>query len=200
MNKNCYILLILICWSCANKGQNNIKQEGLMKFTSLELALENKPYVYQLVLMNDSRFNEIPIELFELNELRVLSITGIDCDYIDNTKCSNIEHIPSDIQKLNKLEELYLVMNNINTIPNSFNSLQRLRILDLSDNFGINLKNIYELSNLEELNLNGCNIDRLDDRIIELKSLKKLGLENNPISDVEIDRLKKLLPFCEIYY
>jgi hypothetical protein len=146
-----------------------------------------------------SRF--IPNQVFELRNLRVLSIQGMDCDYGDTTSCWMIREIPKQISKLQNLETLQLNVNAIRTIPKEITELKKLKILDLTDNSGLsNIDNVTTLTNLEELYLFGCNLDNLPKDIGELKKLKHLGLTGNNIDKTELERIKKTLPTCEVTY
>lgn len=146
-----------------------------------------------------SRF--IPSQVFEMRNLRILSIQGMDCDYGDTTSCWMIREIPKQIGKLKELELLQLNVNALRTIPTEINELKKLKTLDLTDNPGLSdIDNVTELINLEELDLFGCNLDRLPKNIGGLKNLKQLGLSGNNIDKVELDRIRKALPNCEITY
>jgi Leucine-rich repeat (LRR) protein len=152
--------------------------------------------------------NHIPDSIFNLINLKYLSIQGMDCDYrvlddkgSDITKCWMIIEIPSQIKKLKKLESLHLNVNAISEIPIELSELKNLKSLDLTDNSGLsNIDNVVKLEKLETLSLNGCGISKLPDNIGQLKKLKSLGLAGNNISSKEKERIKKALPNCEIYY
>lgn len=150
----------------------------------------------------------IPDSVFEMTNLRHLTIQGMDCDYKDTddkgnniTKCWMITEIPSKIKNLKQLETLQLNVNAISKIPIELTELTNLKSLDLTDNTGLSdIDNIVKLENLEILSLNGCNISKLPDNIGQLKKLKSLGLAGNNISAAEKKRIKKALPNCEIYF
>ncbi len=150
----------------------------------------------------------IPDSVFQMTNLRHLSIQGMDCDYRirddkgnDITKCWMIGEIPSKIKNLKKLEFLQLNVNAISAIPIELAELKYLKTLDLTDNLNLsNIDVIVKLENLEDLSLNGCNIRKLPEKIEQLKKLKALGLSGNPIEQKEKDRIKKSLPNCRIYF
>jgi hypothetical protein len=146
-----------------------------------------------------SRF--IPNHVFEMRNLRTLSIQGMDCDYGDTTSCWMIREIPKQIGKLKELEVLQLNVNALRTIPKEINELKRLKTLDLTDNPGLSdIDNVVALLNLEKLYLFGCSLDKLPMDIGELKNLKQLGLTGNNIDKVELDRIRKALPNCKVTY
>ncbi len=150
----------------------------------------------------------IPDSVFQMTNLRHLSVQGMDCDYRevddkgnDITKCWMISEIPPQIKNLNQLETLQLNVNSISNIPIELTELKNLKSLILDDNSGLSdIDNVVKLENLEFLSLNGCNISKLPDNIGQLKKLKSLGLAGNSISETEKDRIKKALPNCETYF
>lgn len=101
----------------------------LFKFKNLEnLSLKN------------NNIKEIPLQLFELCNLKELNLS-------DN----QITKIPEAIKSLNNLEELYLDVNPLENIPKLPLSL---RVLSLNQTCQKEIHpNIYELKNLEKLNL-----------------------------------------------
>jgi len=146
-----------------------------------------------------SRF--IPDKVFEMRDLRILSIQGMDCDYGDTTSCWMIREVPSQISRLKKLKTLQLNVNAIRTIPREIAVLKELKTLDLTDNPGLSdIDNVIALPNLEELYLFGCNLNKLPKNIGELKKLKRLGLTGNNIDKTELERIRKALPTCEVTY
>jgi len=83
---------------------------------------------------------------------------------------------PEQLCELEYLEELYLNVHHIKTIPQSINKLKQLKLLDLSSN----------------------SIKKIPESITELKKLKILDLTDNPIIDIPesvIPFLKKLKRF-----
>ena len=122
-----------------------------------------------------SRF--IPDKVFQMTNLRHLTIQGMDCDYGDTTTCWMIREIPKQIANLKKLETLQLNVNAIRTVPQEISALQNLKSLDLTDNPGLSdIDNITTLTNLETLGLFGCGLAKLPANIGQLKKLKYLRL------------------------
>jgi hypothetical protein len=152
--------------------------------------------------------NKIPEKVFHMNKLRILSISGMDCDYKkfdekgnDITKCWAIAEIPAEIKNLINLEILELRVNGIQTLPEEIGNLKKLRILDLTDNPGLsNIDNVIGLENLEKLVLFVCSLTKLPNNIGQLKKLRYLGLTANDIDVTEQERIKKALPTCDIRF
>jgi Leucine-rich repeat (LRR) protein len=79
--------------------------------------------------------------------------------------------------------------------------LQSLKWLDLQNNQITSVPDsIGQLQKLEYLYLHNNQLTALPDSIGQLQSLKRLDLDNNQLSKNEQQRIKKLLPNCEIYF
>jgi hypothetical protein len=151
---------------------------------------------------------KIPDSVFLMRKLVSLSITGMDCDYRqhdkdgkDITQCWTVGEIPAQIANLVNLEQLELTINNIQQLPVEMKALQKLKLLDLTDNPAVNnIEVVTELKSLEELYLYGCQMTSLPANIGALSNLKKLGLTGNYLNDEEVKRIKSALPNCVIVY
>lgn len=142
-----------------NKGKNN----DLLRPNSLFLASCNK-----------EKLEEIPIEILELEDLRILYLQ-------DNA----IKSIPENIDRLKNLEYLDISSNQIEFIPESIGRLKNLKWLDLSSNkIEFIPENIGQLENLGLLNLELNQIEFIPDSIGKLKKLSTLRLHNNKIKKI----------------
>lgn len=145
--------------------------------------------------------DRIPDSVFQLTELRHLSVNGMDCDYGDRTNCWMLKEIPSDIKNLKNLITLRLTLNAITTIPNELNQLNNLTLIDLTDNSALtDINSLTKLQNLQYLYLYGCGLTKLPDNIGDLINLKELGLVGNHLDKAEQIRIKKALPKCNINF
>ncbi|MBG9378813.1 hypothetical protein I5907_21450 [Panacibacter sp. DH6] len=145
--------------------------------------------------------DKIPDSVFQMTELRHLSINGMDCDYGDRTNCWMIKEIPSDIKNLKNLTTLRLTLNAITTIPNELTELTNLTLIDLTDNSVLTeINRLTKLHNLQYLYLYGCGLTKLPDNIGDLINLKELGLVGNHLDKAEQTRIKKALPKCNIKF
>jgi Leucine-rich repeat (LRR) protein len=183
-----YILIVSFTMSCNEKAK--------IQANDIQFALKNIEKVNKLTIMNDSKYNSFPQEIYKLEKLNVLIFIGSECDNGD-PKCMNITQIPKGLKRLSNLKELILVMNNIKIITDEINDLKNLEYLDLSNNPSINVDNLSN-ANLKVLNLNGCNLKKIPKGIIKMKKLKGLGLEGNFIEESTIRELKIKFPNCEI--
>ena len=197
------MLAVLLAIACASaSAEKAIYQTAFDN----QLRSDTTTIYYSSTAQLKSRY--IPDSVFQMTNLRHLSIQGMDCDYRqvdekgnDITNCWMIIEIPPQIKNLKYLETLQLNVNAINKIPFELTELKNLKSLDLTDNSELSdIDNVVNLEKLEILCLNGCNISRMPEKIGQLEKLKSLGLAGNNISETEKERIKRALPNCEIYF
>ncbi|OMP29942.1 CDC27 family protein [Mangrovimonas sp. DI 80] len=159
--------------------------------------------IEHLTIYYDCKLESFPEEILELKKLKFLII---------NPSLSNIG-LPEEIDKLRNLEYLYLggidslptKFGNLThlseftcgygpkSIPKGFSNLINLRSLKISPKYHRNnIEEIYELPNLESLEIDATQID---DSIVNLKKLKKLSLyftETLSSKIAELDSLEEL--------
>ncbi|MFP4288207.1 MAG: leucine-rich repeat domain-containing protein [Bacteroidota bacterium] len=134
---------------------------------AIELAKEQK--LKKLSLSNRG-IRKIPPEIG-----RLTSVQKLDLSY------NNIEELPDEFCHLTNLRSLYLNHNEIKELPERFGNLLNLNTLDLSNNKIDGLpESIGDLNNMVHLDVSFNDVERLPLSFINLTSLKKLYLENNP--------------------
>lgn len=173
---------------------------SLLGLTKLPQSFSNLTNLKTLDLRH-SKFDEFSKQILELSNLEFL-----------NLKLSYLDSIPPEIRRLKKLktlilddnrfrdfpvavtelsnlESLSITSSNISTIPREIDNLKKLKVLDLSSfwsykrkNQITDISNLIKLSSLESLDLDWNRIERLPNNICELKNLKKLSLQSNPIT------------------
>ncbi len=110
-----------------------------------------------------------------------------------------LELLDPRIGELKNVKQLYLGANKFESIPEELFSLTNLEQLLLDSNNLIEIPPaIGKLESLMFLILNGNKIEKLPNEISNLKRLLYIDLSDNPISEEEIERIKKLIPRCEI--
>lgn len=192
------ILLLITAFACDNNERNANNKRAISRAPSNSTSFNNDTAYFSYT--KDLKSNRIPDSIFDMKELTVLSITGMDCDY-GGDSCWAITELPPGIGNLTKLEQLSLTVNAIPTIPSSIQSLQQLRMLDLSDNIPLtDISALTALTKLESLSLFGCGITELPADIGKMKALKTLGLTGTHITSGELERVQKELPGCRIVY
>lgn len=90
------------------------------------------------------------------------------------------------------------------SLPTEIGKLAKLHTLALSSNPKFNFGEVFmplsQLPALDKLSLVGNRLETLPDSIGKLIGLKVLFLNENPLSAEERERIKKLLPHCEIKF
>ncbi|WP_000718262.1 leucine-rich repeat domain-containing protein, partial [Leptospira interrogans] len=61
-------------------------------------------------------------------------------------------------------------------------------------------KEIGQLQNLKSIDLSNSQLKTLSKEIEQLKNLQTLNLWNNQLSSQEKEKIRKLLPKCQIYF
>jgi len=89
---------------------------------------------------------------------------------------NEFEMIPQEIFELEKLEQFHIYNTNLKSIPKEIGKLQNLKFLFINDN----------------------NIEVLPKELGELKKLIFIKIDGNPLKEGELDKLKKMLPNCQI--
>ncbi|XP_019626607.1 PREDICTED: uncharacterized protein LOC109471708 [Branchiostoma belcheri] len=119
---------------------------------------------------------QLPEEVFELQELEVLDLTGN----------KNID-ISDQLTKLTNLKVLCLHNCNLKTVPAAVMKLPQLEMLILSYNENITLPDeMSGLINLTVLDLENCNLDTLPPVVLKLSNLQELDLSADWDSKLKI--------------
>ncbi|MEH2339011.1 COR domain-containing protein [Nostoc sp.] len=133
---------------------------------------------------NKEKLTEIPAEVFQLEWLEVLNLSG-----------NQLTTLPEAIARLQQLTSLYLYGNQLKTLPEAIAHLQKLASLYLYDN---QLKTLPEaiasLPQLTYLNLSGNQLKTLPEAIARLPQLTTLDLSGNQLKTLPeaIARLSQL--------
>ncbi|GMH43494.1 hypothetical protein BSKO_11416 [Bryopsis sp. KO-2023] len=134
--------------------------------------------------LSNCGLTKIPEEVFELEDLRDLSLTG-----------NSITHLPEGIGNLKSLERFVIAGNLLQELPKSLGNLKALEgfwchgnlIKNLPESFG-------ELSALKKCSLSGNRIESLPNSIGGLTNLEVLEVAGNRLKEIpgEIKGLSKL--------
>ena len=170
----------------------NLEQNQLTELPNWIGNLINLTYLDlgTVLYFRKNRFIELPENignLINLTELRA--------------ECIHLTRLPNNIRNLANLTKLYLDSNQLTELSESIGNLTNLICLDLKKNQLTSLpESIGNLTNLKSLNLAENQLTSLPKSIGNLTILRFLYLKNNPISEEEKEKIKNLLPNCEIIY
>jgi Leucine-rich repeat (LRR) protein len=168
--------------------------------SSYEDASNSNNDANTLLIIIPNQLTSLPAQIGELKNL-----TQIDL------RSNQLKELPSQIGGLENLTDLNLGYNQITSLPSQISNLKNLKILRLSANqFSITElnKSLALLPQLEELNLGDLGLTTLPTAVVGFTKLRKLYLKNydedkknpNKFSEEEQEKIRKLLPNCEIEF
>ncbi len=160
-------------------------------YTSLEEALSEPQKVYRLKLTKLPERDSLPETLFQLAELRELTVKGCRLCVLNR-----------NIYKLSRLEILNLDKNKLLRLPASLGRLRHLRNLVVSRNLIETFPDsIASMECLEHIDAWGNPLYVLPESIAALKhTLKVLDLRQIPLTKSEYEAMEILLPYTDILF
>lgn len=191
---------------------------NLVYFASYNNALNSfppnlKPFsnLHYLELQN-TKIDSIPSRIAYLNKLQSFKFGNTDdtlklpatFHFLSNLKDLSFENcildsFPKPLFKLPALTYLYLSNTNTYAISSHFERLQKLEVLIIENNKLTEIPfTIYKAQKLRFISFRNNNLARLPDSISQLENLSLLDISGNSFSAEEIEKLKILLPGCEI--
>ncbi|WP_051203819.1 leucine-rich repeat domain-containing protein [Hugenholtzia roseola] len=153
--------------------------------------------------LGSNRLSSLPEEIGELRNLTSLSLGT-----------NQFSQLPKAIGELKNLTSLGLGNNQLSSLPKEMGELKNLTYLVLSANplplEALN-QTLVLLPQLEELHLGNLGLDTLPTAVLGLEKLRVLHLSNskflesdkkksNNFSEAEKEKIRELLPNCEIYF
>ena len=122
------------------------------------------------------------VEISGLRELRELWVSY-----------NQLVGLPTSIQRLTKLERLYLNGNKLTELPAEISDFRELRELSMSNNQLVGLPtSIQRLIKLKRLYLSGNKLTELPAEISDLRELRELSVIRNPLTVDAVRRALKL--------
>lgn len=112
-----------------------------------------------------------------------------------------MDSLPKQLFNLPMLNYLNLSNTNTHYLSKHFERIPNLEVLIIENNpLKVIPFDIYKASKLRFISFRGNNIEKIPDSISQLENLTLLDLRGNPVSSDEIEKLKILLPGCEIKF
>ncbi|MBI2720553.1 MAG: leucine-rich repeat domain-containing protein [Bacteroidetes bacterium] len=183
------------------------------KFTSFPPNL--KPFfTLQYIELQHTKIDSIPAQIACLTKLQTLKFGNTDdtlklpttlrfLKKLADVAIENcvMDSFPKELFKLPMLNYLNLSNTNTHYLTKHFERLPNLEILIIENNPIKKIPfEIYKAQKLRFISLRGNSIEKLPDSISQLQNLTLLDLRGNPVSAEEIEKLKILLPGCEIKF
>lgn len=192
-----HILILIIVTCCltdvtAQKtGSQYAPDDDGTVYTSVEAALKAEKNVYRLKITKLANKDSLPEELFQLTELRELTVKGC-----------KLCRLNQNIGKLTKLQYLNLDHNKLLRLPETIGNLTDLRMLVVSRNILEELpESIGNLHRLATIDAWGNPLYVLPESISGLrKTLTVLDLRQIPLTKWEYEAMEKLLPETDIKF
>jgi len=197
MDKPCKIvfLFILTFWLPEIHAQKTLVRyapddDGTV-YTSVEAALKAETPVYRLKITKLVNKDSLPEELFQLTELRELTVKGC-----------KLCRLNQNIGKLTKLQYLNIDHNKLLRLPETMGALTDLRTLVVSRNILEELpESIGNLHQLATIDAWGNPLYVLPHSISKIsKTLKILDLRQIPLTKWEYEAMEQLLPETDILF
>ena len=209
---------------CGNKLErfpaNFDKLINLVYFASCNNAFvafpENlKPFLnLQSIDLQDTKIDSIPARIAYLDKLRSFKFGNTNdtlklpytLRYLRNLKDVSIENckidsVPYPLFEIPSLKFLSLVNTRTFALPNTFDKLKNLEVLVIENNGLTSLPfSIYKAQKIRTISLRFNNLSHLPESISQLPELSLLDLRGNSFSLEEREKLKSLLPDCEIKF
>jgi leucine-rich repeat protein SHOC2 len=171
-------------------------------------------YNLQYLELQHTSIDSIPAQIAYLSKLQSFKFGNTDdtlklpgtLHFIKNLKDISIENcimdsLPKELFRIPAL--YYLNLSNTNTyyLTRHFERLKNLEVLVIENNHLSAIPfEIYRAQKLRLISLRGNKLTKLPDSISQLENLSLLDLRGNKFEPEEIEKLRALLPGCEVKF
>lgn len=188
-------ILTIFLWSCTeNASAQKVKygydqQDDGTVYKSIDEALLHADRAFRLKLVNKRKMDSLPEKIFQLKNLRELTVKGCKLQVLNqriseldkliylNVGSNRLVRLPESIGDMKELKGLVISRNKIYELPESIGKMTKLEIIDAWDN------PLYVLP---------ASITNL------VETLKIFDLRQVAIRESELEQMEKLLPNTNI--
>ncbi|MDO5105247.1 leucine-rich repeat domain-containing protein [Capnocytophaga sp.] len=176
---------------------------ALEDFASYYNPLEELPDTFsqlknlEKLSLEDAEFSAFPKEVFGLNKLSVLHISG---NYKGERK---IKEIPDLFAQLPELKEFIVTHSLLSTLPKSISTLKKLKKVDfLRNQFNDFPEVLASNPNLKDVSFSSNPLDwnKFTASIKKIKWSGSLSLSGTGFSKKQYEEIQKMLPKINVYY
>ncbi len=188
------VLIVFCCFSSEKADAQKVRygydqQDDGTVYKSIDEALLHADRAFRLKLVNKRRMDSLPEKIFQLTNLRELTVKGCKLQVLNqrigefkkllylNVGSNRLVRIPETISDLKELKALVISKNKIYELPESIGKMTSLEMIDAWDN------PLYVLP-ASITNLAG--------------TLKIFDLRQVALRQSELDQMEKLLPNTNI--
>lgn len=165
------------------------KNRSLFEYTDFERIKKETNKVLSIDMANKN-LNYLPNYFSHLNKIQSINLLG-----------NQFQVFPKILTELKTLDEVSLSTNKIKNIPPEIKNLNNLKVLILNNNELQDLpKEIGQLKELKYLELGNNYLKNLPSEMKSLIKLEEMHLERNEFSEIEKERIRKMLPNCVIHF
>lgn len=161
-------------WKAMLKGESIISKKEIVSPLQERINKMKASKVKRLDISYMDNLEEIPSEVWPLNEITALDASG-----------NFISSIPEDIAKLDQLKILKLNNCEFTSFPQNLFRLEKLEELEMSENKLDELPEAFiQLEKLKKLDISNCLFKEIPESLYTL-GLKKINLSGNPLSTIK---------------
>lgn len=164
--------------------------------------------------LQHTAIDSVPAQIAYLNKLQSFKFGNTDdslklpntLHFLKNLKDISFENcildsLPAQLFNFSKLSFLYLSNTNTYYLSKRFEKLPNLEVLVIENNKLSQIPfDIYKAQKLRLISFRGNNLSKLPDSISQLENLTLLDLRGNHFEIEEMEKIKALLPGCEIKF